>query len=143
MFSLLTDALLPTGEGATTTPGRLTPFFGRVKGRFEAELLNLSTKPGYESLKPYSLRPAAVDPRFHKEIHAWIPKLKSAGKAIGYPIVLGVLRTVSPGLISPTKELGRVLVELAMSDGEPLNGTGVSGEGRTISNVGMRRLAGL
>ena len=143
MFFFLTDALLPTGEGATTTPGRLTPFFGRVKGRIEAELLNLSTKPGYESLKLYCLRPAGVDPRFHKEIHAWVPKLKPAGKAIGYPIALGVLRTVSPGLISPTKELGRVLVELAMSDGEPLNGTGVSGEGRTISNVGMRRLAGL
>ena len=84
-----------------------------------------------------------MDPRFHEEIHAWVPKLKPAVKAIGYPIALGVLRTVSPGLISPTKELGRVLVELAMSDGEPLNGTGVSGEGRTISNVGMRRLAGL
>lgn len=102
----------------------------------------MSTEPGYESLKLYCLRPAAVDPKFHKEIHAWIPKL-SPGKAIGYPIVLGVVRTVSSGLISPTRELGKVLVELAMSDGEPLNGTGVSGEGRTISNVGMRRLAGL
>ena len=44
-------------------------------------------------------------------------------------------------MVSPTKELGQVLVELALSDGEPLEGEGVRDEGRTISNVGIRRLA--
>lgn len=84
-----------------------------------------------------------MDPKFHDEIHPWIPKLKPAGKAVGYPIVFTIMRTVNPGFISPTKELGRVLVELAMGDGKPLSGAGVDADGRTISNLGMRRLAGL
>lgn len=132
-----------SGEGATTTPGRFTPFFGRVKGRIEAELQALGTEPAYASLRLYFLRPAGVDPKSHKEIHPWIPKLKPAGKAIGYPAVFAILRTVNPGLLSPTRELGRVLVELAMGDGKPLSGEGVAADGRTISNLGMRRLAGL
>jgi len=44
---------------------------------------------------------------------------------------------------SPTRELGKVLTELALSKGEVLEGTGVDGEGRTVSNVGLRRMAGL
>jgi len=44
---------------------------------------------------------------------------------------------------SPTRELGKVLTELAASRGERLEGSGVEGEGRTVSNVGIRRLAGL
>lgn len=44
---------------------------------------------------------------------------------------------------SPTRELGRVLTELAMGDGEALKGEGVEGEGRTVTNKGFRRLAGL
>ena len=142
-FFFLTCALLLTGEGATTTPGRFTPFFGRVKGRIEAELLALSTKPAYGTLKFYFLRPAGVDPKFQEEIHPWIPKLKPAGKAIGYPAAFAVLRTVNPGSISPTRELGRVLIELAVSEGKPLSGAGVDAEGRTISNFSMRRLVGL
>lgn len=145
LTSLLADnSLHLTGEGATTTPGRFTPFFGRIKGRIEAGLQKLSTEPSYASLKFYYLRPAGVDPKFHEEIHPWIPKLKPAGKAVGYPIAFTLFRAVSPGLVSPTRELGRVLVELAMGDGKPLGGgAGVEADGRTISNVGMRRLAGI
>ncbi|MCJ1388113.1 hypothetical protein MMC18_000958 [Xylographa bjoerkii] len=132
-----------SGEGATTTPGRFTPFFGVVKGRTEAALLKLSTEPEYLTLKPYSLRPAGVDPKLHEEIHTWIPKLKPASKAIIYPTILAVLRPTWPGMVSPTRDLARVLVELAMGDGKPLSGLGVSGQGRTISNVGMRKLAGI
>ena len=94
-------------------------------------------------MKLYFLRPGGVDPKFHDEIHPWIPKLKPAGKAVGYPMAFAVLRTVNPGLLSPTRELGRVLVELAMSDGKRLSGAGIDADGRTISNLGMRRLAGL
>lgn len=54
-----------------------------------------------------------------------------------------VLRGLSSGMVSPTKDLSRVLTELAMGDGKALEGHGVEGEGRTISNVGMRRLAGI
>ena len=94
-------------------------------------------------MKFYYLRPAGVDPKFHEEIHPWIPKLKPAGKAVGYPVAFAVFRTVNPGLVSPTRELGRVLVDLAMGDGKPLSGAGIAADGRTISNLGMRRLAGL
>ena len=131
-----------TGEGATTTPGRFTLFFGRIKGRAESDLLKLSNDAAYPSLKVFSLRPAGVDPKFHSEIHQWIPKLP-ASKAIYGPPMLAAMRTLSPGFISPTKKLGRVLTELAMSEGEPLSGAGVTGEGRTVSNAGMRRLAGI
>lgn len=60
-----------------------------------------------------------------------------------YGYILPVFRTTWPGMVSPTKDLGRVLCELALGDGKPLEGKGVSGEGRTLNNVGMRRLAGL
>lgn len=54
-----------------------------------------------------------------------------------------VLRTTMSSMISPTKDLARVLTDLAAKDGEPLSGQGVSGEGRTVNNAGMRRLAGI
>ena len=84
-----------------------------------------------------------MDPKFQLEIHKWIPKLRPAWKATFGPVLLAVLRGVSPGFSSPTKELGKVLVELAVGDGKALSGTGVDGGGRTVSNVGMRRLAGI
>lgn len=62
---------------------------------------------------------------------------------IGYPLAFGVLRTVWPGMVSLTRDLGRVLVELAMSRGKPLSGVEVGEEHRTISNPGVRRLAGI
>jgi len=105
-------------------------------------LLDLSHKPADSSLKPYSLRPAGVDPKYHEEIHDWIPRLQAA-KAVYMPAVLGLARTVYAAGVSPTRDLGRVLVELAMGDGDPLVGGGVSGEGRTISNGGMKKLAGI
>ncbi|KAI4157549.1 MAG: hypothetical protein LQ342_008189 [Letrouitia transgressa] len=144
-FSSLASAfkfVYVSGEGATLSPGIFTPYFGKIKGHAESELLKLSTLQEYSSLKPYSLRPGAVDPKQHQEIHEWIPKGKGF-KAVVSPPLLAVVRTVGPSMVSPTRDLGRVLVELAMGDGERLDGVGVSGEGRTISNTGMRRLAGL
>jgi hypothetical protein len=59
--------------------------------------------------------------------------------------VLPVVRGCLPSMISPTRELGKVLVELACGDGaaQKEGESGVSGEGRTLNNVAMRRLAGL
>jgi hypothetical protein len=118
-----------------------TPMFGKVKGEAEKALLELSkTTP---SLKPYSLRPAGVDPTHHPEIQPFIPRNTSFMLKTAQAALMPVLRAVFTNMVSPTKELGQVLVDLAMSDGKPLQGKGVLGEGRTISNVGMRRLAGL
>ena len=128
------------GEGANTDPGYFTPYFGRIKGRAEVELLKLSNDTAFPSLKAYSLRPAGVDAKHQPEIYPYIPTLKASKAAYLVPL-LAASRVVWPGMVSPTRELGRVLTELAMSDGEPLNGTGVSGEGRTVSNAGFKRLA--
>lgn len=115
--------------------------FGKVKGEAEQALLELSkTTP---NLKPYSLRPAGVDPTHQPEIHPFIPKDKQLWYKVAQAVLLPVFRGVASNMVSPTKELGQVLVDLAMSDGKPLEGKGVLGEGRTISNVGMRKLAGL
>lgn len=132
--------MLDIGEGTTTTPGFFTMPFGRVKGRAEAALLEMSkTTP---SFKPYSLRPALVDPKDHTEIHSFMPSRQSMRFKIGDSVAPAV-RMCWPSGVSPTKDLGRVLMELAMSDGMPHTGEGVLGEGRTFSNVGFRRLAGL
>ncbi|OCK76443.1 nucleoside-diphosphate-sugar epimerase [Lepidopterella palustris CBS 459.81] len=125
-----------SGEGATTTPGMLTPFFGRIKGNTESALLKLHKSKA--NFRPYSLRPGGIDESNHPEIHKYIAK-QAAYKRILMP----VFNTVWSGMISPSKELGRVMTELALSQGERLEGKGIDGEGRTISNVGFRRIAGI
>lgn len=131
-----------SGEGATTSPGIFTAHFGLIKGRTEAALLALSKESSYANLRPYSLRPGGVDPTFHPEVHNWIPQRKGLQK-LAEKALLPVLRGLGPGMLSPTKDLSRVLTDLAMGSGEPLEGNGVEGEGRTISNARMRRLAGI
>lgn len=80
-------------------------------------------------------------PQEHEEIHPYLPK-QNLGIRIIIPVFMQLARLM-PGLVSPTRELGKVLMELAMGKGEPMEGKGVSGEGRTLDNVVMRRLAGL
>jgi hypothetical protein len=46
-------------------------------------------------------------------------------------------------MMTPTKPMGRVFTELAMSKGEPLEGTGVGLESTLLTNIGIRRLSGL
>lgn len=48
-------------------------------------------------------------------------------------------------MLSPTRDLARVLVDLAMGDGKEVvaGGVQVEGEGRTVRNSDMRKLAGL
>jgi hypothetical protein len=133
-----------SGEGATTTPGFLTPHWAKIKGQTESDLLALSKEEAFNNLRPFSLRPAGVDPTFHKEIQEFIPKRTGLAKA-AEGALLPVLRGVYTKMISPTKDLGRVLTELAAGSGEKHDEkeSGVSGEGRTLNNVAMRRLAGI
>ena len=134
-----------SGEGATTSPGRLTPRFGKVKGETEAALLALGKDQAYtDKLRVYSARPAGADPKGHKEVEEAL-KLRHEGfyKKIEVP-ARAVLRQVAPGwVMSPTFHLGEALVMLASGDGEPLDGTGIEGEGRTVRNIGLRRMAGI
>jgi len=129
-----------SGEGATTTPGMLTPYFGVIKGKSEAALLELHKAD--PNLRPYSVRPAMVDAMLHPEIHPFIPQSAGMMKTIAN-IIGPIVRTTYKNGVSPTRDLGRVMVELATGDGEALTGDGVEGEGRTVSNKGFRRLAGI
>ena len=88
------------------------------------------------------MRPAAVDPSSHPEIQPYLPTLSLLRRVTGQ-LMFPLTRLVWTSYHSPSGELGRVLVELAMGDGRPLQGRGISGEGRTVENVGMRRLAGI
>lgn len=109
-----------SGEGATTTPGMITPAFGKVKGRAEKALLDLSKEQQFQKLRVFSARPGAVD-NFHQlEIQKY-----SAGKSTGlrkYSEIAftPVVRTFFKSMNSPTKELGDVLVQLAAGDGMAL-----------------------
>ncbi|EPE35338.1 NAD(P)-binding Rossmann-fold containing protein [Glarea lozoyensis ATCC 20868] len=111
-----------SGEGATTSPSFMTSLFGRVKGQTEAELLALSKTAEYANLRPYSVRPAGVDPTLHTEIHEFMPKKTGIEGAV--ISMFPLFRMVSPGLISPTRELGAFLTGLAEGDGGGEGGEG-------------------
>ncbi|KAJ8066881.1 hypothetical protein OCU04_004264 [Sclerotinia nivalis] len=133
-----------SGEGATTSPGTLTPMFGVVKGQTEADLLALPTKEkDFENLKVYNLRPGAVDASAHEEIKEFIPQRKGMLRWIELGL-FPVVRMCSRNMYTPTREFGKVVTELMLGDGEKLEGTGVveGSGGRTLSNIGLRRLGG-
>ena len=118
----------------------MTPLFGRVKGEAEASLLQLSKES--PALKIYSVRPGGVDATNDKDIQPYLPNRKLIGR-LAEGIFLPPIRAFYTSMHSPTALLGRVFIDLATSDGEPLEGKGISGEGRTLNNVALRRLAGL
>lgn len=134
-----------SGEGATTKPGLFSVEYGIEKGKSEAALLALSKDPAYANLKPFSPRLGVVDYTAHPEIHDFVPKKWKQGMmaVLGTKIVLPALRPTWKGMVSPTRELGKVLTDLAMGDGEPLIGEGYEGEGRTIPNSVLRKHAEL
>lgn len=132
-----------SGEGATTTPGMFTPYFGVIKGRAEASLLSLVHQSDCKGLRPYSVRPAAVDASEHLEVQSFIPQ-RGGWTELAESGFLPVLRYTWPSFITPTKDMSRVFVDLALGDGEPVkNVEGLSGEGRTLNNKAIRTLAGL
>lgn len=129
---------------ATQTPGRFTPLFGRVKGETETALLALSKET--PSLKPFSVRPAYVDPTHDPETFKTIkqrPDHQTFVKKSVYGFIGPVLKTAWPSFASPTDYLGKFLTDLAKGDGKPLQGSGVTGEGRILNNAAFRREIGL
>lgn len=88
------------------------------------------------------MRPGGVDPAAHPEIHKFMPQRTGIAKAMEDSLV-SALRVTMKSMLSPTKELGMVATDLASGDGEPLQGTGLEDEGRILSNVAIRRLAGI
>lgn len=125
-----------SGEGATQKPGALTPIFGRVKGETETSLHELhKANPNFNV---YNVRPAGVDWRHHPEIHPFIPQQAFYKKAL-----LPVLDVMYKPMMTPTRPLGKILTELAMSKGGPLEGKDIQMDGQLVSNVAIRRMAGL
>ena len=114
-----------SGEGASTTPGMFTQYFGAVKGRAETALLQLGKDDS--RVKPYSVRPGGVDASAHTEIQSYIPT-RSSFHTRALDALTSALKTITPSLVSPTRELGKVLTELAMGDGKPLEGPGIEGD---------------
>lgn len=86
----------------------------------------------------YSVRPGGVDWLGQPEIHPFIPK-----QALYKRVLVPPLSVVYKGLITPTGPMGKIMTELAMSKGEPLQGSGVEMEGTVLTNAGIRRVAGL
>lgn len=126
-----------SGEGATTTPGALTARFGRVKGEAESALLELSK--AHPNFKIWNVRPGGVDPTEHHEIKQFLPTYNSWLKNLersSFPLV----RAIYPSIMTPTKGMSEVFTKLATGEIENVPGKGVSGEGRTLNNVALRRL---
>lgn len=116
-----------SGEGATTTPlssqsllSRLTtPWYAIIKGQAELALSQLSSTPSpsspasSNSFVVYSMRPGYVDPASHASIHVYIPQLSATMNLLA--CVLGpAIRTGYKKLWSPTEELGKFCIEMAM-----------------------------
>lgn len=125
-----------SGEGATQTPGVFTPIFGRIKGQTETALYEFGKQN--PMLRVYNIRPGGVDWTSHPEIHPYIPQQALYKRALIPP-----LNFVYKGLMTPTKPMGKIMTELAMSKGEPLKGAEIGMEGRLIPNAYIRRMAGL
>lgn len=130
-----------SGEGATLEPGRFTSLFGKVKGETEAALLELGKSTS--GLNVFSLRPGAVDPAAQPEVYKVAAARIPFWKKCAWTVVLPAIRVGYKSMYSPTTELGMVLTQLAMGDGAKLEGKGIEGEGRTVTNAGFRKLAGI
>ncbi|CAA9962409.1 hypothetical protein PTMSG1_05783 [Pyrenophora teres f. maculata] len=125
-----------SGEGATQTPGTFTPLFGRVKGQIESALVEFGKQN--TMFKVFNVRPAGVDEGYQPEIHPFIPKQPMYRTAL-----LASMRPFFKSYLTPTREMGKVMTELAMSKGEPLDGKDIGMGGRLVPNVAIRRMAGL
>ena len=124
-----------SGEGATQTPSMLTSLYGRVKGQVEQALFDFGkANPNF---KPYNVRPGVVDWRDHPEIHAFTPSLPAYRKVLMGPV------SVWKNMMTPTRPMGKVFTELALSQGAPLEGSDVQMGGTLLPNVAIRRLAGI
>ncbi|OAG00623.1 uncharacterized protein CC84DRAFT_1102263 [Paraphaeosphaeria sporulosa] len=125
-----------SAEGATHNPGMFSAVYERVKGQVEKAMFEFyKATPNF---KLYTVRPAGVDWRSHPEIQPFMPSQPFWKRAL-----IPVIDTVYKPMITPTRPMGRIMTELAMSKGKPLEGEDIQMEGTLVSNVAFRRLAGL
>jgi hypothetical protein len=127
--------LFVSGEGATQAPGMFTSLYAKVKGETEAALLELAKE--HPQLKIYNVRPGAVDWREQPNVGKYMNQIPAWRKAM-MPVV-GLYQSI----MTPTGPMSKVMIELALSRGEPLVGSDIGMNGRLVSNLALRRLAGL
>jgi hypothetical protein len=113
-----------------------TPIFGRVKGQTETALFDFAKQNSM--FKVYNIRPGGVDWTNHPDIHPFIPKQAMYKRALISP-----MNMVYKSMMTPTQPMGKIMTELAMSKGEPLQGSDIGMKGTLIPNVAIRRMAGL
>ena len=131
------EQITDVAPGASTNPGILTQAFGKIKGQAELQLIDLQSKD--PSLKVYSARPGFVDPSKHAEMKAALAIRKTTAMEKYLMSAAGPLFRLMPNHVSPTEELGKVLVDLALSDGSELSGEGVE-KGRILEPYFLRQL---
>uniref|UniRef100_A0A0B7KE37 NAD(P)-binding domain-containing protein n=1 Tax=Bionectria ochroleuca TaxID=29856 RepID=A0A0B7KE37_BIOOC len=129
-----------SGSGATIEPNAFTPFYGRVKGETEIALSKLRTSRFHIE----SVRPGGVDASNHPAIKPYIPDPGLVYSAVGS--VLGpLMRAILRPLHSPTEQLGRFLVGMAMRTYDEqleVGGNGITNVdgSRILDNWAFRRL---
>jgi hypothetical protein len=130
-----------SGESVTQTPGAWTPLFARYKGETEVALLSrASASKG--AFTAYCARAGGVDPRHHAAIRPFMASTFRNRTLI--PLLFPPLGVVWKNGLSPTKELGEVLTELAMGDGKPIEEQpGVLNGGYVLRNTYLRKKGGL
>ncbi|KAH0537358.1 hypothetical protein FGG08_005837 [Glutinoglossum americanum] len=125
----------------TDKPGVFSPSFVPMKAQAESSLLALPST--YPSLRPFVLRPGYVDASPQPTLSSFVAQRPEPFIKKLIPVLGPIFRTLYPARTAPTPELGRVLCELAMGNGEPVEGDDIEGEGRIVGNPAMRRMAGL
>ena len=138
----------------------MTPVFGRIKGQAETSLLQLR---GYRGeglagmrlpveasientelgLQPICVRPGFVDAAGHDDIRPYIPQpplLYALSEVLLGPVV----RRLVPSMHSPTRDVGKVLLQFAegkvsinangenVDDGDVINAKGLSSLARKM-----------
>ncbi|OJD21921.1 hypothetical protein ACJ73_06739 [Blastomyces percursus] len=93
------------------------------------------------AFKLYPLRPAFVDSISDEAVRQATAnrQLPLSYRVLGHFTPL--IRTLVPGIVSPTQGIGLAAMVLAEGDGKELEGSGVSEGSRIPSNEAIRRIA--
>ncbi|KAK8080817.1 hypothetical protein PG997_008635 [Apiospora hydei] len=136
-----------SGGGATTEPGRFSSLFARVKGETELALAAMRNNSP-QRFHAMSMRPAGVDGSAHEAIRPYLPTPPLALRLM-VPVLLPVMRNLTPRFHSPTEPMGRFLTELAMGRhaeqvrGAEGKGVQMVGEFPIVENSVFRKIAKL
>ncbi|KAK1758860.1 hypothetical protein QBC47DRAFT_419997 [Echria macrotheca] len=139
-----------SGHGATFTPGRLTPLFGRVKGETELALAEMRRRNPL--LRASTARPCAIDWTRHEAIWPFMPRQEGYKAGLMGRGILAAIRVGYKSLSAPTEELGRFVTDMALGRYEGEEGVQVAkkagvevleGGFQVVDNASFRKLSGL